>query len=74
VGESGPMTWHAKALTTPISLCRRAGSKGTAEDESAFPFSTTSWFFLDAVDVMAPDGTRVVVALGDSITDARHPP
>jgi hypothetical protein len=39
------------------------------EDESAFPFSTASWYFLDAVDMMAPAGTQVVVALGDSITD-----
>jgi lysophospholipase L1-like esterase len=68
-GESGPMTWHAKALTTSYVTAPGAGSKGQAEDESAFPFSTTSWYFLDAVDVMAPAATRVVVALGDSITD-----
>src|SRR5262252_8455971 len=48
-GESGPMTWHAKALTTSYVTPPGAGSKGMAEDESAFPFSTASWFFLDAV-------------------------
>jgi lysophospholipase L1-like esterase len=42
---------------------------GQAEDESAFPFSTTSWYFLDAVDMMAPADTQVIVAFGDSITD-----
>jgi lysophospholipase L1-like esterase len=68
-GDSGPMTWHAKALTTSYVSAPGAGSKGQAEDESAFPFSTTSWYFLDAVDAMAPAGTRVVVAFGDSITD-----
>ncbi|SPE33477.1 Lysophospholipase L1-like esterase [Candidatus Sulfopaludibacter sp. SbA3] len=68
-GDSGPMTWHAKALTTSYVTAPGAGSKGQAGDESAFPFSTTSWYFLDAVDVMAPAATRVVVALGDSITD-----
>jgi len=68
-GESGPMTWHAKALTTSYVTGPGAGSKGQSEDESAFPFTTTSWYFLDAVDVMAPAGTRVVVAFGDSITD-----
>ncbi|HXB71370.1 MAG TPA: GDSL-type esterase/lipase family protein [Candidatus Acidoferrales bacterium] len=68
-GESGPMTWHAKALTTSYVTAPSAGSKGQSEDESAFPFSTTSWYFLDAVDVMAPAATRVVVAFGDSITD-----
>jgi lysophospholipase L1-like esterase len=68
-GESGPMTWHAKALTTSYVTAPGAGSKGRDEEESAFPFSTTSWYFLDAVDAMAPAATRVVVALGDSITD-----
>jgi lysophospholipase L1-like esterase len=63
------MTWHAKALTTSYLTAPAAGSKGNLEDESAFPFSTTSWYFLDAVDMMAPEATQVVVALGDSITD-----
>ena len=68
-GESGPMTWHAKALTTSYLTPPGAGIKGHLEDESAFPFSTTSWYFLDAVDMMAPSSTQVIVALGDSITD-----
>jgi lysophospholipase L1-like esterase len=68
-GESGPMTWHAKALTTSYLTAPGAGAKGQAEDESAFPFSTTSWYFLDAVDMMAPADTQVIVAFGDSITD-----
>ena len=68
-GESGPMTWHAKALATSYVSRPGAGAKGQAEDESAFPFTSTSWYFLDAVDVMAPAATRVIVAFGDSITD-----
>ena len=68
-GESGPMTWHAKALTTSYLTAPGAGSKGSGEDEAAFPFTTTSWYFLDAVEMMAPAGTQVIVALGDSITD-----
>jgi lysophospholipase L1-like esterase len=35
----------------------------------AFPFPTTSWYFLDAVVMAAPADTRAVVAFGDSITD-----
>src|SRR5262249_10273549 len=69
VDESGPMTWHAKALTTSYLTGPGAGSKGQFSDESAFPFTTTSWYFLDAVDMMAPATTRVIVAYGDSITD-----
>jgi lysophospholipase L1-like esterase len=69
VGESGPMTWHAKALTTSFVTQPGAGMKGQAEDEAAFPFSTASWYFLDAVDMMAPADTKVIVGFGDSITD-----
>jgi lysophospholipase L1-like esterase len=68
-GESGPMTWHAKALQTSYVTAPGAGSKGAAEDEGAFPFPTASWFFLDAVDVMMPADAQAIVAFGDSITD-----
>src|SRR5258708_17493655 len=68
-GESGPMTWHAKALTTSYVTAPGAGSKGKSEDEAAFPYSTASWFFLDAVEMMAPANSFAIVAFGDSITD-----
>ena len=69
VDDSGPMTWHAKALTTSYLTPPGAGAKGAADGVLDFPYSTTSWYFLDAVDMAAPADTRVVVALGDSITD-----
>jgi lysophospholipase L1-like esterase len=69
VGGSGPMTWHAKALTTSYLSRPDRASVAADETESGFPFSTTSWFFVDAVDMMAPAGTQVIVAFGDSITD-----
>jgi lysophospholipase L1-like esterase len=68
-GESGLMTWHAKALQTSFLSPPRSGSKGALEDEAAFPFSTASWFFLDAVEMIAPADSFAVVAFGDSITD-----
>jgi hypothetical protein len=68
-GESGPMTWHAKALTTSYLTVPGAGAKGAAEDEQDFPFSTASWYFLDALDMMAPAEAHTIVAFGDSITD-----
>jgi hypothetical protein len=68
-GESGPMTWHAKALTTSYVTAPGAGSKGIEESEGAFPYSTASWFFLDAIEIMAPQTSFAVVAFGDSITD-----
>jgi lysophospholipase L1-like esterase len=30
---------------------------------------STGWYFLDAIDVLAPQGTGAVVAFGDSLTD-----
>ena len=68
-GESGPMTWHAKGLSTSYVTEPGSGSQGMNEDEAAFPYSTTSWFFVDAVDMRVPVDTQVIVALGDSITD-----
>ncbi len=68
-GPTGPMTWHAKALQTSYVSRPRSGSHTKSEDDAAFPYTTTSWYFLDAVDVMAPANTVVVCAFGDSITD-----
>jgi lysophospholipase L1-like esterase len=63
------MTWHAKALQTSYVTAPGAGSKSADESEAAFPFSTASWFFLDALDMKAPAAALAVVAFGDSITD-----
>ncbi|SFH95463.1 Lysophospholipase L1 [Bosea sp. OK403] len=68
-GESGPMTWHAKALQTSYVTAPRTGAKGADEGEDAFIHPTASWFFVDALDMQAPADTPVVVAFGDSITD-----
>jgi lysophospholipase L1-like esterase len=68
-GPSGPMTWHAKALQTSYLSRPQSGVHTGDETDTAFPFTTTSWYFVDAVDVMAPSNTVVVCAFGDSITD-----
>ena len=66
---TGPMTWHAASLNTSYLTAPGAGALGEIEDDSAFPNSTTSTFFLDALDVQAPADTKVVVALGDGTVD-----
>lgn len=71
-GTSGRMTWHAKALSTSYVSAPGAGSHGGEDLSAAFQFTTASWFFLDAVDMRAPAGTRVIVTLGDSITDGTY--
>jgi lysophospholipase L1-like esterase len=68
-GESGPMTWHAKALQTSYLSMPGAGSKGADEGEALFPISTASWYFLDALDMRASSDAYAIVAFGDSITD-----
>jgi lysophospholipase L1-like esterase len=69
VGSSGPMTWHAKAMQTSYVTAPGAGAQSADENDAPFVYTTTSWYFLDALDAMAPAGTAVVATLGDSITD-----
>jgi lysophospholipase L1-like esterase len=71
-GPSGAMTWHAKAMTTSYVSPPKAGSYGKEEDNKSFPFTTTSWYFLDAIDMRMPTGTKVIAAFGDSITDGTN--
>ena len=40
--NSGPMTWHAKALTTSYVSAPGTGAVGAQEDEKAFPYATAS--------------------------------
>jgi len=68
-GSTGPMTWHAKALQTSYLGGPGGGSHGAEESDTALPFTTTSWYFLDAIDVQAAPGTSTIVCFGDSITD-----
>jgi lysophospholipase L1-like esterase len=68
-GLSGPMTWHAAAFETSYLSNPGAGNHARDVDDSAFLYSTTSWFWLDGVEVRAGTDTATLVALGDSITD-----
>jgi lysophospholipase L1-like esterase len=71
-GDSGPMTYHSGANTTSYITAPGSGDHTADLDVFAFEFTTTSFFFLDAVDVIAPSDTVVVCAFGDSITDGTH--
>ena len=71
-GNSGPMNFHSGANATSYITAPGSGNHTEDLDVFAFEFTTTSWFFLDAVDVMAPSDTVVVCAFGDSITDGTH--
>ena len=69
VGESGPITWHAKALQTSYATFPGAGARGHRHSEDAFPSPMASWLFVDALDMWMPASTKLIVAFGDSITD-----
>jgi lysophospholipase L1-like esterase len=67
-GTSGPMTWHAASFTTSYLTDPGAGDHTADRAETAFPHSTTSWFYLAGLEVRRDDAATVV-AFGDSITD-----
>jgi lysophospholipase L1-like esterase len=68
-GASGPLTWHTDALSTSYLTAPETGDHTTDVNDAAFPFTTTSWYLLDAIEVEADADTAVVCAFGDSITD-----
>ena len=68
-GASGPLTWHCDAFNTSYLSAPASGDHTSDKNEAAFPFTTTSWFLLDAVEAQAEPGTAVVCAFGDSITE-----
>ena len=55
-GSSGPMTYHAAANTTSYITAPGSGDHTADLDVFAYEFTTASWFFIDAVDVMAAGG------------------
>jgi lysophospholipase L1-like esterase len=71
-GDSGHMTYHSGANTTSFITATGSGDHTRDRDGFAYEFTTASWFFLAALDVMAPADTVVVCAFGDSITDGTH--
>ena len=63
---TGPTTWHA--LPTKTSYIYSGNQTGEPGNTS-FTETTTSWFFLEGVEVVDPDIVGSVVCLGNSITD-----
>lgn len=64
-GPTGPATYHGAAHTTGFVA---DGDQTSAVSAAAFPRRTTSFWFLDGLDVRSRVGGSVVF-LGDSITD-----
>jgi lysophospholipase L1-like esterase len=65
--SSGTVTVHPSAFTTSYVI--GGNHAGGSDSEWAAATTNTSWYFLDHVEVSAPERTAVVVMMGDSITD-----
>ena len=66
-GRTGPATYH---LFGEQDSYLAPGNHVNDVSDAAYPTRTTSWYFLDAVEVMgAYKRAGVMVAFGDSITD-----
>src|SRR5205814_2409555 len=71
-GDSGHMTYHSGANTTSYITGPGTGDHTNDADGFAYEYTTSSWFFLTTLDVMASTDTVVICAFGDSITDGTH--
>jgi lysophospholipase L1-like esterase len=64
-GDSGQLTTHATGLHTTYIAKGNAAAESMLNDAA----TTRSYYFLAAIDVMAPADAGAIVAFGDSITD-----
>jgi lysophospholipase L1-like esterase len=64
-GDSGRATQHSQALHTTYI----ADGDTTGQMEMADAKTTTAWYWISNVDVVAPADAGAIVAFGDSITD-----
>ena len=68
-GDSGPMTWHAKALTTSYVCCRAQVPKARMNQSAPFLRAPPLGFFLDAVDMrVTPAATPSLLSATPSLT------
>jgi hypothetical protein len=70
--QAAECTRLSETDVTPQSEVIMSGDHTADLDVFAYEYTTASWFFIDAADVMAPADTIVVCAFGDSITDGTH--
>ena len=68
-GSADALSYHDSAYQTSYVAQPNSGDHTQDVNGAAFLYTTTSWFIVDAIDVMAPAGTPVIVVFGDSISD-----
>ncbi|MFK4145422.1 SGNH/GDSL hydrolase family protein [Streptomyces sp. NPDC004065] len=65
--DSGPATYHRTALRT--SYLAPGGDRTADETGAPYTATTTHWYYVTGVDVLAAPAAGSLVALGDSLTD-----
>jgi len=68
-GVEGTLTYHNTALVESFLGAPNSGDHTTDDDDEAYPYETSSWFLVDAVDVIGFADTRVMVGAGSSSVD-----
>jgi lysophospholipase L1-like esterase len=68
-GASGPITWHAKSMATSWLAAPGDRMAAASDTEWGLAHTTTSTFFVDALEAWLPETHAAMVALGDSLTD-----
>lgn len=71
VGNSGPITWHAKAMATSFMTGSGAGNKTADEAGADLSYELRSWVWLSELQAYKANSPprNSIVAIGDSITD-----
>jgi lysophospholipase L1-like esterase len=62
---SGPVTEHQLGVATSYHVTGNVVSSASLES----PTTSTSWYYLNGVDTLAPADAGAVITIGDSITD-----
>ncbi|MEU4651439.1 GDSL-type esterase/lipase family protein [Nocardia fluminea] len=65
----GPPTKHWNSNATSYYSPAGSGDLTGQPGPAGFTSTTNAWFYVNALDVLAPAETRAIVAFGDSITD-----
>jgi lysophospholipase L1-like esterase len=65
-GTTDGATWHSDAFDHTYLSVGNHTAENAADNYGS---TTTSWYYLDGVDVVSPTARGTVVAFGDSITD-----
>ena len=68
-GTSVQISRHTNARVTSYATAAGAGNHASEEAATAFTLTTTSMYFVTAVDVSSSEASGSIVAFGDSITD-----